>query len=105
MGFTDSIHDAYLDVYCGVKDYNDYTGEFKKDTIKAMTELAILLYSLDKNKPQDLAFAKAIAKFDWHKAHQGIDYCSEPSFQKAHPTFYTKCGRAPLHSAHLYKLV
>ena len=104
MGFTDLISEAYSSVYEGVKNYNDYTAEFKKDTIQAMTKLALLLYGLNKSKPQELSFAKAIAKFDWHKAHQGIDYCDEPSFQDAHPEFYTECGKATIHEAHLYKL-
>ena len=104
MTFTDLIFDAYMAVYEGVKNYNEYTSEFKEDTIEAMTKLALLLHSLDKDKPQEFAFAKAIAKFDWHKAYEGSEHLDEPSFQDSHPEFYTACGRATIHQAHLYKL-
>ena len=85
-----------MSVYEGIRNYNEYTAEFKEDTIEAMTKLNLLLHNLGKDKPPELAFAKAIARYDWHKAYEGSDYCDEPSFQDTHPEFYTECGRATI---------
>ena len=44
--FSDSIHAAYMEIYNGLRDYNEYAGVQRERTMLAMLNLYIIMYFL-----------------------------------------------------------
>jgi len=98
--FSDSIHDAYQATFGrappilkAVVDYNDYCFSQREATIQSLSTLnSIHWYFMqidgdlsDKVYAQD--WARAVAEFDYERALQGIEYCSDDVVWKNHNLF------------------
>ena len=46
--FSDTIHNAYMEIYNGVRDYSEYCSVQKDRTILAMLNLYIIMYAFTK---------------------------------------------------------
>ena len=77
MGYSDTISQAICDILKGVAHYNEYSFDYKKQTINALANLYLILYEStpplrEPGEPAPvygLKEAKATATREWHKAH------------------------------------
>ena len=57
--FSDNIHNSYMEIYNGIRDYSEYCETQKQRTIKAMINLLCIMTSFNmKNSTYEISLEK-----------------------------------------------
>lgn len=79
--FSDSIHASYMEIYNGLRDYNEYAGVQRERIILAMLNLYIIMYAFTKKdstyKCTDEVYKQLekTVKDDYERAMNNEPYC------------------------------
>ena len=83
--FSDNIHNAYMDIYNGIRDYSEYCDTQKERTMKAMLNLYCIMTSFEmKSSTYEISLEKTPKLYnklknlvldDYERAMRNEPYC------------------------------
>ena len=78
--FSDSLHNAYMEVYEGIRDYNDYCKVQKDNTIMVMCHILMIQKAFSRpnsssSEKGDFEWCKKIVTKDYNRALKGYPFC------------------------------